>query len=293
MKLFYISTFSLLVLTTVVMLAIGLQHNPTETPTIAVAERRIAGTAAPCAGNTTDTLRLVGHHFLLDSNYAPTDLVEVYTLSRIFSINISLAGMQLRQEARIGLESLLAALENEGFEKLLLVSGFRDYDTQAALYNSSRYDVVVADCGTELFNIAMPGASEHQLGLAIDLQTVDGNLRDFHLTQAGAWLHDNAHYYGWIVRNREIDEALTNIISEPWHFRYVGVPHAAVMQYLDVCLEQYLDLLRENIVTDIHIRGQSWQVQYFADGEEVFVPATHLYTTSSDVYGGTLVTIRR
>ena len=81
-----------------------------------------------------------------------------------------------------------------------------------------------------LETVALPGTSEHQLGLAVDL------LGD----EAIAWFHEHCWDYGFIVRYTEEKENWTGIIDEPWHFRYVGREVALDIQASGLCLEEYL-----------------------------------------------------
>ena len=78
--------------------------------------------------------------------------------------------------------------------------------------------------------VALPGTSEHHLGLAVDL------LGD----EAIAWLNEHCWEYGFIVRYRAEKAEITGIIDEPWHFRYVGVKAAMELKDSDLCLEEYL-----------------------------------------------------
>lgn len=98
-----------------------------------------------------------------------------------------------------------------------IASGFRDYNLQTRLFNGnvSRHGREVA----EGFS-ARPGHSEHQSGLAIDLNSIT---EEFARTNEGRWINENAYRYGFIIRypNGKTDE--TGFIYEPWHLRYVGV----------------------------------------------------------------------
>jgi len=78
--------------------------------------------------------------------------------------------------------------------------------------------------------VALPGTSEHHLGLAVDLLGED----------AIAWFHEHCWEYGFIVRYREEKAHITGIIDEPWHFRYVGKEVALDLKNSDLCLEEYL-----------------------------------------------------
>ena len=83
-------------------------------------------------------------------------------------------------------------------------------------------------------SIAVPGTSEHQLGLAVDLKNTYSTYN---------WLAANSWKYGFIVRYPDGDTALTGIYYEPWHFRYVGKELAAELFELDMCLEAYMEML--------------------------------------------------
>ena len=66
------------------------------------------------------------------------------------------------------------------------------------------------------------------------------------------WIDENAHKYGFVNRYPKGKESITMIDNEPWHFRYVGVPHATAMKEYDLCLEQYIDFL-ETTTTNVYI----------------------------------------
>ena len=95
--------------------------------------------------------------------------------------------------------------------------------------------------------IAIPGTSEHHTGLAADIvtpthQTLDPEFAD---TAAGKWLQENAAEYGFILRYPEDKQDITKIIYESWHYRYVGVDHAKAITENELCLEEYLEILKE------------------------------------------------
>ena len=95
--------------------------------------------------------------------------------------------------------------------------------------------------------IAIPGTSEHHTGLAADIvtpthQTLDPEFAD---TDAGKWLQENAAEYGFILRYPEDKQDITEIIYESWHYRYVGVDHAMAIKENGLCLEEYLEILKD------------------------------------------------
>lgn len=98
--------------------------------------------------------------------------------------------------------------------------------------------------------VARPGCSEHETGLAIDLALAAEQI-DFirpYLPYDGVCgkFRALAAQYGFILRYREEKTALTGIACEPWHFRYVGAPHAQLMEHNGLCLEEYAPYLRKN-----------------------------------------------
>ena len=97
-----------------------------------------------------------------------------------------------------------------------IISGFRSYDTQVSTYNYwvSQYGKKEADRIS-----ARAGHSEHQTGLAIDINSLE---KAFKNTKEGKWLNENAYKYGFILRYPESKEEITGYSFEPWHFRYVG-----------------------------------------------------------------------
>lgn len=86
-------------------------------------------------------------------------------------------------------------------------------------------------------SVAKPGYSEHETGLAMDLNGVKD---DFAATAAFRWLDSHAQDYGFVLRYPKNKESVTKIKFEPWHFRYVGVENAKAMKQSGLCLEEYV-----------------------------------------------------
>lgn len=87
---------------------------------------------------------------------------------------------------------------------------------------------------------AVPGTSEHQTGLAVDITTADANVQAAEIVWK--WLKKNSYKYGFIIRYPEDKTDITGISNEPWHFRYVGAEAAAEIHKRGICLEEYLNL---------------------------------------------------
>ncbi len=119
---------------------------------------------------------------------------------------------------------------------IYLSSGFRSYDYQARIYNN-----YVAWYGQEKTDTlsARPGHSEHQTGLAIDVNIVNDS---FIGTPEAIWLAEHAHEYGFIIRYPKGKEHITGYKYEPWHIRYLGVETATAVYESGLCLEEYLGI---------------------------------------------------
>lgn len=146
----------------------------------------------------------------------------------------------LRPEAASALEKMFAAAEKDGVS-LYFVSGYRSYEDQLSLYNYyvDQYGSDFAD-SIDCF----PGASEHQIGLSVDLGASSRACEldnCFQTTDAYAWLAKHAPEYGYILRYPQGGESSTGISYSPWAFRYVG-DEAVKISQSGKTLEEYFDL---------------------------------------------------
>ena len=133
-----------------------------------------------------------------------------------------------------------------GRDGIIPVSGWRSRAQQQEIW-----DDTMAREG-EAFTrdyVARPGCSEHETGLAIDLAAaaarIDFIRPDFPDVGVCAAFRRLAARYGFIQRYTQHKQAGTGIAAEPWHFRYVGAPHALLMQKYDLCLEEYSEFIRQ------------------------------------------------
>jgi D-alanyl-D-alanine carboxypeptidase len=139
-------------------------------------------------------------------------------------------GLQMREEAAIATVELATAMAEAGKGTLILNSGFRTYKNQQGLYNRTR-DTKGLAVAEKLS--ARPGHSEHQLGLAADFSARGQGcaiMVCFGSTEAGIWLAENAHEYGFVLRYPKGYKPITGFQYEPWHFRYVGIELATEMK---------------------------------------------------------------
>jgi len=161
------------------------------------------------------------------NNYAPT----------LAALNVP-GGGQMRPEAAAALTQMFADYLAQSGTQLKVVSAYRSYNTQVSTYNGwvNRLGKAQADRQS-----ARPGFSEHQTGLAVDINT--GADQGFGKTPAGIWLAQNSYRYGFILRYPDGLEPITGYEYEPWHFRFVGVDLATEMHSTGVqTLEQFFGL---------------------------------------------------
>ena len=182
-------------------------------------------------------LMLVNRDYPLSSAYVPADLVYP-------DVKHTSSAYQMRADAAAALEELFAAAREEAGLTLYAHSGYRSYQTQDTIYQRKLNNT--RDKAAARLLVADPGCSEHQLGLAMDIKgSKDGLLNSaFGKTPAGIWLAENAWRFGFIIRYKEEWTDITTYAYEPWHVRYVGKKHAAILQELDIPLEQYVEALR-------------------------------------------------
>lgn len=182
-------------------------------------------------------LFLVNREYVLASDYQPDDLVKP-------NVRATYTNITMRKEAAEALEKMFQAAWAEEGHTLIAVSGFRSYGQQ-----SSIFDRKVKNVGKKkaMLLVAPPGASEHQLGLAMDLGTPQNQQLNeaFGNTKAGQWVRDNGHRFGFIIRYKDEWTEITGYADEPWHVRYVGVEHATRIYEMDIPLEYYIETLRD------------------------------------------------
>lgn len=169
-------------------------------------------------------------------SYKPTDLKTV-------KYSASGRNVQLRAAAADALNQMIADYKAQNPGSVLYAqSGYRSHSYQVTLYNNqiNRQSGNKYKAGTIS---AVPGTSEHELGLAVDL-TYDGSLlQSFGSSKQGKWLAAHCMEYGYILRYPANKEKIVGIIYEPWHFRYVGKDVANDMKTKGVTtLEEYYGL---------------------------------------------------
>lgn len=176
---------------------------------------------------------------------------------------------------------MIKAAEKDGVNHFLISSGYRDFEEQEQLYEEKGSDY------------ALPAQySEHNLGLSLDIGSSQAEMSK---AAEGKWLEKNAWKYGFILRYPKDKTEITGIKYEPWHFRYVGLPHSAIIHEKGIVLEQYLDLLKENREISTVVDGKTYTVSYYpvSGYTSIKIPKEWQYKTSGDNMDGVIVTTFR
>ena len=197
---------------------------------------------------------LVNRENLLDSDYEPQDQVKVTVRCATSE------AVYLERVAAEALGDMFVAATESGYT-LYLKSGYRPYGTQKSMYANRLQSMNGKDDKV----VAPPGASEHQTGLGCDILNKDyaGRPRmtpDFSETAEARWLAENCMAFGFILRYPEDKTDITQIIFEPWHFRYVGREIAGYIMRNGLTLEEFTDQWRA-AVAEFEGRGGSVEEQ--------------------------------
>ncbi|MCH5584016.1 M15 family metallopeptidase [Shimazuella sp. AN120528] len=182
---------------------------------------------------------LVNKFNKLPETFNPKDLVFP---NIPFLASASTEKRQLRKEAAVQLEKMVKDAKKDHIF-LKGVSGYRSYQTQQALFNN----YVKRDGYNKARTYsAIPGTSEHETGLSIDMTGKDGTCAAedcFGKKPEAKWLAEHAQEFGFIIRYPKGKEAITGYKYEPWHIRYVGVAIAKEITQKKITLEEYYEAI--------------------------------------------------
>jgi len=195
------------------------------------------------------TLFLVNRQYMVTDAYEPAELVEAQVPGQV---------RQMRPEAAAALEEMFAACKEETGAVLISVSGYRSYSKQNNLYKAKLKRVGNNVAKAQEY-VAPPGASEHHLGLAMDIgqQSKAALNAKFADTPGGIWAKENCWRFGFILRYGEEWEDVTGYKYEPWHFRYVGKELAKEIHDANVPFETWLVSYRVRVLQNMLNKEES------------------------------------
>lgn len=242
-----------------------------------------------------------GYQILINRDYPVRE--HYFDFSKLISIehpNIPNSDILLELKTATLLEQLLNSIciSNE----IIPVSGYRDRAEQERIYRNSLLEN--GKTFTDQY-VALPGRSEHQTGLAIDLaenaNDIDFIRPYFPYTGICGDFRKKAASFGFIERYGKKKESITGISHEPWHFRYVGYPHAQIIEENQLCLEEYiLTFIKEYSYGEKHlyIKDKMKTIEIFyvrADREKTMIelPEHNVYQLSGNNVDGFIVSLWR
>lgn len=185
-----------------------------------------------------DVTVLVNKEHILDKDYVPLEMYVVDENENNFHQfkDASLKPM-LRSDIKEYVDKLINDAQGLGLP-IIVDSGYRSYNYQQVVLNA-----LIKEKGDEAFKlVALPGASEHQTGLAIDFAYYENGIYNDDVKEndkEAIWLKNNAWKYGFILRYPKGKENVTGYNFEPWHFRFVGLKLAKYLFKNDLTLEEY------------------------------------------------------
>ena len=187
-------------------------------------------------------------------------------------------------------EMMGAYREATGNNQVAIISAFRNYDSQQSILNQQirlRGEREGRRWASE------PGHSEHHTGLAFDFGVYAGGTRStFTGTGVTSWFRRNSYRFGFIQRYPANKTRITRVAHEPWHFRYVGMPHSAILFHNNWAFEEYMEMLREHSIEEpfeAEVDGVTYLI-YFSAGADVPVPLGSMFDISGNNVDGFIVT---
>ncbi|MEH7386856.1 VanY-A/VanY-F/VanY-M family D-Ala-D-Ala carboxypeptidase [Bacillus sp. JJ1521] len=224
-------------------------------------------------------LLLVNKKYPVRPESIKLDVIDLFTRSELVNGYGLLERIYLSEDLARKFSDMMAAAGKEGVSNFFITSGFRDFDEQSKLYQ---------EMGSAY---ALPaGYSEHNLGLSLDVGTTQMTMAK---APEGKWIEQNAWKYGFILRYPEDKTDITGIQYEPWHIRYVGMPHSAIMKEKGFVLEEYLHYLKEKKKVTAKVKGKKYTISYFPFSENmsIHIPEDQEYEISGDNMDGVIVTV--
>ncbi len=217
------------------------------------------------------------------------ELVSIYS-TKTESYQVKDMETMLRKEVVDQLNSMMDAFYGEKKNTdLMVISAYRTKEYQDGLYNSGSSDV-------------KGGFAEYHTGLSFDLGIFPAGQNSYYYTNSGdyAWIADNCASYGFIIRYPKGKEDKTGYDASTHQFRYVGIPHAYYITENNLCLEEYIDMLKDYkygeqtlSVTADDAKYEIYYVASDASGDtEIPVPSNKDYTVSGNNKDGFIVTVK-
>jgi zinc D-Ala-D-Ala carboxypeptidase len=224
-------------------------------------------------------LILVNSEYPVQRDSIKSDIVNLFT-HRKLTKGYGLLDNEIKLSEEIALEfsKMITAAKKDGVAHFIINSGFRDFEEQSSLYLEMGEDY------------ALPaGYSEHNLGLSLDVGSTEDHMYE---AAEGEWIEKNAWKYGFILRYPKDKTEVTGIQYEPWHIRYVGLPHSAIMKEKNFALEEYLNYLKKEKNISVRYKDSDYTINYYpvTQSRTIDVSKDNNYEISGNNMDGVIVT---
>jgi len=228
--------------------------------------------------NTSSTKILVNRNSSLAKGYIPENLTSINSNK----IKLEYTNLKLIPKTITALYSMVAAAKKNNVKSFIINSAYRNEHTQREIFNAN---LKIFRKSSKTYNeafektrklVALPGNSEHQTGLAIDIFSVNGLHRNnFEGTKEQLWLNKNSYKYGFIIRYPKDKTKETDSNFEPWHIRYVGIPLSSYLYDKNLCLEEFYD----KIFAGGFLENNNYVFMKIKDKENVYIDQNMLSQT--------------
>lgn len=231
----------------------------------------------------------IGKGYLVLIN--PDNLLK-YQVNNLVQFDNEYKNIELEITVNKWLHYILNKIKSE--TQIVPVSGYRTLKEQIEIYESS-----LKENGEEYTKkfVAVPNASEHQTGLAIDLALNEGKIDficpcfpNYGICQE---FRNICSLYGFIERYNDEKKEITKISKEEWHFRYVGYPHSKIITENKMCLEEYIEYLKQFDYPNNPMKYEKYKIFYIPySNESSFIEIKQNYTISGNNVDGFILTIK-
>ena len=227
-------------------------------------------------------LLLVNKNYSVKKDSVRSDIINVAQNSELVrGYGVLDRNIRLSKDIVKKFLNVIDAAGKENVNHFLISSGYRDFQEQRQLYEEMGSDY------------ALPaGYSEHNLGLSLDVGSTQTKMEK---APEGKWIEENVWKHGFVLRYPKNKSNITGIQYEPWHIRYVGLPHSAIMQEKKFTLEEYLDFLKGKKEISTNVEGKEYKVSYYkvSNNTTINVPINQHYEISGNNMDGVIVTVHQ
>jgi D-alanyl-D-alanine carboxypeptidase len=228
-----------------------------------------------------------------------SDVISVYA-EKNYSYKVSDKSITLDAAVTSHFNEMMSDFEKaKDIHDIIIVSGYRTIYDQKEILDEKIMKLGKAEAEKRA---TKPGYSEHHTGYALDIGIFNDNEQSQSYTGSGkySWVNENCKNYGFILRYSGDKAEITGITNEPWHYRYVGIPHAAIIINNNFCLEEYIDYLKNYSFGSKHLKFtgtdelqyEIYYVKATKDITSVPVPRNRKYDISGNNIDGFIVTVK-